>query len=55
MKIWCNQSIFERYDSVFTLNELETLWSSIVSIFLIGGCIGSLGGAWVADKLGRFV
>uniref|UniRef100_A0A182NQ80 Major facilitator superfamily (MFS) profile domain-containing protein n=1 Tax=Anopheles dirus TaxID=7168 RepID=A0A182NQ80_9DIPT len=53
IKNWCNETIFETYGTVFTEGNLETFWSAVVSIFLIGGVIGSLGGAWVADKLGR--
>lgn len=34
---------------------METFWAAVVSIFLVGGIIGSLGGAWVADKMGRCV
>uniref|UniRef100_A0A182P8V1 Major facilitator superfamily (MFS) profile domain-containing protein n=1 Tax=Anopheles epiroticus TaxID=199890 RepID=A0A182P8V1_9DIPT len=53
IKAWCNETIFETYGTVFTEGNLETFWSAVVSIFLIGGVIGSLGGAWVADRLGR--
>ncbi|XP_052870590.1 solute carrier family 2, facilitated glucose transporter member 3-like isoform X2 [Anopheles cruzii] len=53
IKSWCNETIYETYGTVFTEGNLETFWSAVVSIFLIGGVIGSLGGAWVADKLGR--
>ncbi|XP_058125663.1 solute carrier family 2, facilitated glucose transporter member 3-like [Anopheles ziemanni] len=53
IKSWCNETIYETYGTVFTEGNLETFWSAVVSIFLIGGVIGSLGGAWVADRLGR--
>ncbi|XP_049295285.1 solute carrier family 2, facilitated glucose transporter member 3-like isoform X1 [Anopheles funestus] len=53
IKSWCNDTIYETYGTVFTEGNLETFWSAVVSIFLIGGVIGSLGGAWVADRLGR--
>uniref|UniRef100_A0A182JY07 Major facilitator superfamily (MFS) profile domain-containing protein n=1 Tax=Anopheles christyi TaxID=43041 RepID=A0A182JY07_9DIPT len=53
IKSWCNETIFETYGTVFSEGSLETFWSAVVSIFLIGGVIGSLGGAWVADRLGR--
>lgn len=53
IKEWCNETIFESYGSVLSATSLNTFWSTVVSIFLIGGVIGSLGGAWVADKLGR--
>lgn len=32
---------------------MDVLWSAIVSIFIVGGVIGSLGGSYLADKLGR--
>lgn len=54
IKNWSNHTIIDRYDSVLTEGQLDTLWSAIVSIFLIGGAIGSLGGSWIADKLGRY-
>jgi MFS transporter, SP family, solute carrier family 2 (facilitated glucose transporter), member 3 len=53
MKQWCNETLLENYDWQLTDVGLETLWSSVVSIFLVGGVIGSLGGAWLADRLGR--
>jgi MFS transporter, SP family, solute carrier family 2 (facilitated glucose transporter), member 3 len=53
MKQWCNETLFDGYGTILTEVGLETLWSCVVSIFLIGGIIGSLGGAWVADRLGR--
>uniref|UniRef100_A0A1L8DF70 Putative sugar transporter n=2 Tax=Nyssomyia neivai TaxID=330878 RepID=A0A1L8DF70_9DIPT len=53
MRNWCNASFLERYGSTLTENSLDILWASIVSVFLIGGCAGSLGGAWIADNLGR--
>ncbi|XP_065081977.1 solute carrier family 2, facilitated glucose transporter member 1-like isoform X2 [Ochlerotatus camptorhynchus] len=53
IKEWCNETIFETYGTVLSVGALDTFWAVVVSIFLIGGVIGSLGGAWVADKLGR--
>uniref|UniRef100_A0A182FCV6 Major facilitator superfamily (MFS) profile domain-containing protein n=1 Tax=Anopheles albimanus TaxID=7167 RepID=A0A182FCV6_ANOAL len=53
IKSWCNETIYETYGTVFSEGNLETFWSAVVSIFLVGGVIGSLGGAWVADRLGR--
>lgn len=53
MKKWCNETLYERYDVSLAFEELQTLWSAVVSIFLIGGCLGSLAGAWVADRFGR--
>lgn len=53
MRTWTNETIFNRNGIGLTENTLATLWASIVSIFLIGGAVGSLGGAWINDKLGR--
>ncbi|XP_055602382.1 solute carrier family 2, facilitated glucose transporter member 3 isoform X2 [Uranotaenia lowii] len=53
IKIWCNETLFETYGSILSEDSLNTFWAAVVSIFLVGGVIGSLGGAWVADKLGR--
>lgn len=33
--------------------HLEILWATVVSIFLAGGAIGSVGGSWIADRYGR--
>lgn len=52
---WCNQTIYNRYDMILTEDQLQTLWSTIISVFLVGGCVGSLGAATLADKFGRFV
>ncbi|KAL3268136.1 hypothetical protein HHI36_007263 [Cryptolaemus montrouzieri] len=50
---FCNQSMYDRYGFVLSEESLAFLWSSIVSIFLIGGAVGSLGGSSFADILGR--
>lgn len=42
-----------RYDVEVGETELNILWSTIVSIFLVGGVTGSLTGAWIANKIGR--
>ncbi|XP_058829585.1 solute carrier family 2, facilitated glucose transporter member 3 isoform X2 [Topomyia yanbarensis] len=53
IKEWCNETIYETYGTVLSSDALDTFWAIVVSIFLIGGVVGSLGGAWVTDKLGR--
>lgn len=53
MRAWCNETLIERYDFHITPGGLDILWSTIVSVFLIGGAIGSLAGAGAADKFGR--
>lgn len=55
VRAWCNQTVYERYGVELSSGQLEVLWSTIVSIFLVGGAVGSLGGAWIADRLGRCV
>ncbi|XP_029037452.1 solute carrier family 2, facilitated glucose transporter member 1-like [Osmia bicornis bicornis] len=50
---FCNESIKERYDVDVSQNNLKIIWSTVVSIFLIGGAIGSFLGSWVADRYGR--
>lgn len=53
IKKFCNESINERYNRNLTDGQLRILWSSVVSIFLVGGTIGSLTGSWLADYVGR--
>lgn len=53
MKKFCNESILERYAIQMSDNGLGTVWSVIVSIFLIGGVSGSLTASLLADKWGR--
>lgn len=55
IRTWINQSIIDRYGSELTPGQLETLWSFVVSIFLIGAAFGSIVGSMIADKFGRFV
>ncbi|XP_055386182.1 solute carrier family 2, facilitated glucose transporter member 3-like [Condylostylus longicornis] len=53
IKDWCQETFLERFDISLTEESLDIIFAVIVSIFLIGGAIGSLGGAWVADRFGR--
>ncbi|XP_043268954.1 solute carrier family 2, facilitated glucose transporter member 1-like isoform X2 [Venturia canescens] len=53
IKAFCNDSIEERYDATVTTKQMETIWSAVVSIFLIGGVSGSLMAGFLADKFGR--
>ncbi|ERL92775.1 solute carrier family 2, facilitated glucose transporter member 5 [Dendroctonus ponderosae] len=53
IKQFCNESLIARYNSTLTSSQLDIMWSSIVSIFLIGGTIGSLSGSLLADRIGR--
>ncbi|XP_029168626.1 solute carrier family 2, facilitated glucose transporter member 5-like isoform X2 [Nylanderia fulva] len=53
MKSFCNDSMREKYNAQLSNHELEILWSTIVSIFLIGGVSGSLIAGWLSDRFGR--
>ena len=53
MQNFCNQSVEERYGVQISSEGLTLLWSTIVSIFLIGGVTGSLTSSHLANKLGR--
>lgn len=53
MQDWCNQTLIRQYDMHLSIDQLQALWASVISIFLIGGALGSLGGAYVADRIGR--
>ncbi|XP_054285469.1 solute carrier family 2, facilitated glucose transporter member 1-like isoform X2 [Macrosteles quadrilineatus] len=47
---WCNHSLADYHlDNV----QLDMVWSVIVSVFLVGGMLGSLAGSWCADSVGR--
>lgn len=53
IKQFCNETVFERYNIALSPFSLDILWSSIVSIFIIGGVIGSLTASSTADRWGR--
>ncbi|CAH0721993.1 unnamed protein product, partial [Brenthis ino] len=53
IKRFCNESFISRYDLPLDQTWLNVLWSSIVSIFIVGGCTGSILGSVLADRLGR--
>ena len=53
IKVFCNESLEQRYNVQISEQGLNILWSAIVSIFLIGGVSGSLTAGLLADKLGR--
>lgn len=48
-----NDTFVARYQQVPSEAHLDFLFALVVSIFCIGGCVGALGTALVADKLGR--
>ncbi|XP_060800342.1 solute carrier family 2, facilitated glucose transporter member 1 [Amyelois transitella] len=53
LKEFCNQSFVTRYDVTLDAGWLEVLWASVVSIFIVGGCTGSILGSLLADTMGR--
>ncbi|XP_017017068.1 solute carrier family 2, facilitated glucose transporter member 1 isoform X1 [Drosophila kikkawai] len=53
MRSWCNETLISRYDLYLGESSLELLWSAAVSIFLVGGAIGSMTGATMANRFGR--
>lgn len=53
MKTWASKTLLDNYGVNLSIAEVDILWSFIVSIFLIGGAIGSFIGSYVADRIGR--
>nr|CAD7589080.1 unnamed protein product [Timema genevievae] len=52
---FCNTTVEATYGISMSSSQLNILWSTLVSIFLVGGVTGSLTGGWVADKFGSYV
>lgn len=53
LKHWVNETMIKERHVQLSKAQFDILWSLIVSVFLIGGVIGGLTGAWFADRLGR--
>ncbi|KAH8373366.1 hypothetical protein KR009_004548 [Drosophila setifemur] len=53
MRNWCNETLISRYDIHLGGSGMELLWSAVVSIFLVGGAVGSVTGASMANRFGR--
>lgn len=53
IKEWANETIYGNYNVLLSESGIDLLMSFIVSIFLVGGAVGSLGGSYVADRIGR--
>lgn len=53
IKKFCNESFVNHYDMILDERWLNVLWSFVVSIFIVGACIGSIVGSGVANTLGR--
>ncbi len=50
-----NQTWTERYDTEISTQVLTLLWSSIVSIFTLGGLVGASVGGTLAIRFGRWI
>ncbi|XP_063822040.1 solute carrier family 2, facilitated glucose transporter member 1-like isoform X2 [Ostrinia nubilalis] len=53
LKSFCNESISAHYGLELDEGWLNVLWAAVVSIFIVGGCTGSILGAVLADRFGR--
>ncbi|KAH8407633.1 hypothetical protein KR222_008284 [Zaprionus bogoriensis] len=53
MRAWCAQTLHENYSWQLSAAALDTLWALIVSIYLIGGVLGSACAGWAANRFGR--
>ncbi|XP_032585739.2 solute carrier family 2, facilitated glucose transporter member 7, partial [Drosophila mojavensis] len=50
---WCDEVLSNEYDTNSSESQLNLLWTSIVSIYLIGGICGSCFSACCCNKYGR--
>ncbi|GAA6224794.1 solute carrier family 2, facilitated glucose transporter member 11-like isoform X1 [Lates japonicus] len=53
VQTFINQTWRERYQTEISENILTLLWSTIVSVFTLGGLIGATVGGTLSIKLGR--
>ncbi|EDW02268.1 solute carrier family 2, facilitated glucose transporter member 7 isoform X2 [Drosophila grimshawi] len=53
IRSWCDEVLSGEYDTNSDENQLNLLWTCIVSIFLIGGICGSCISACCTNKYGR--
>lgn len=54
IKTWLNETLLNNYGLDLSDNQVEFLLSIVVSVFLIGGAIGSMFGNYVASRIGRY-
>lgn len=48
-----NDTYYKRYQKIASDAQIDFIFALIVSIFCIGGCIGAMATAFVADRIGR--
>lgn len=53
MQIWVKKTVYHEYQITMSQRSLNLLWTSIVSMFMIGGILGSLFSAWFCKNCGR--
>ncbi|KAL7737349.1 hypothetical protein ACLKA6_012962 [Drosophila palustris] len=53
IRAWCEATLVARYDLQLSASALDLLWSMVVSLFLVGGAVGSVTGASIANRFGR--
>lgn len=53
MRSWWREALLDDYHINMSETNLNLLWSCIVSIFQIGGIVGSLFSAWCCKNFGR--
>ena len=53
IRSWIQEGLFKNYDITLTSHQNIMLWSSVISIFLVGSTFGGLKGGALADKIVR--
>jgi len=53
IKTFTNESYHSHYKSYLTDSQLDIIFTTITSAFIVGGMVGAMLGGWVADKIGR--
>lgn len=53
LKDWINDTYIARHDMPLSENTIDLIWSFVVSVFLIGGAVGSFAASFIANRYGR--
>ncbi|XP_030368955.1 solute carrier family 2, facilitated glucose transporter member 3-like [Scaptodrosophila lebanonensis] len=53
MRAWVHDTLGKNYGLLLSTTALDTFWALIVSIYLIGGVLGSAAAGWAANRFGR--